>query len=341
VRGVPTAGLISRLKPWIAPAIFLGCSLFLVWLNFFKSESGGGVETNPVVTPAALGTIELGSQPPGAEIYINDQLFGTTPVTLELEGEKDQRFLFRLEGYKEKEMTIFVSQGENRALNATLEPERATLASLRITSNPPGAAIYLNGESTGKRTPFTFDDYKRSDEVVVRLFKRGFAAEEATVLLDRESVDQDFVLKRKSASLKIKTEPAGALVLVDGNRVGSSPVTAQLKMNKNVRIVAKIEGYQNAVREMVVKEAQETISLTLTKIIPEYGYVSINADPWAVVYLDGKLLGNTPILKAKVTVGKHRIELQHADYGKKVHTVEVTKSNSEENPLLVIKDLKE
>jgi hypothetical protein len=39
-------------------------------------------------------------------------------------------------------------------------------------------------------------------------------------------------------------------------------------------------------------------------------YMTINAKPWATIYLDGKLVGNTPKKKHEITPGAHTVVLK-------------------------------
>ena len=47
----------------------------------------------------------------------------------------------------------------------------------------------------------------------------------------------------------------------------------------------------------------------------EFGYITVAADPFASVRIDGKNVGNTPIVGRKVSVGPHRVELFTPDTG--------------------------
>lgn len=50
--------------------------------------------------------ITVNSTPPGAEIYINGQLRGTTPNTFHLKRSKDYKIALKKDGYKPYEDTI-------------------------------------------------------------------------------------------------------------------------------------------------------------------------------------------------------------------------------------------
>ena len=62
--------------------------------------------------------------------------------------------------------------------------------------------------------------------------------------------------------------------------------------------------------------------------VPEpvgYGSVNINAIPWAKVYLDGKYMGDTPLILEHVPVGKHELSFQNPNFAEKIRSIEVVK----------------
>jgi len=46
---------------------------------------------------------------------------------------------------------------------------------------------------------------------------------------------------------------------------------------------------------------------------PANGFLSVNADPWAEVYLDGRRIGTTPVFKHRVAAGAHVVRLVSPD----------------------------
>ncbi len=47
-----------------------------------------------------------------------------------------------------------------------------------------------------------------------------------------------------------------------------------------------------------------------------FGYLTVAADPFALVRIDGKEVGSTPIFGRKLPVGKHRIVLTDPETGR-------------------------
>jgi PEGA domain-containing protein len=50
-----------------------------------------------------------------------------------------------------------------------------------------------------------------------------------------------------------------------------------------------------------------TVARRLTPSLP--GYFAVNSMPWAVLSVDGRVVGNTPQLRIRVTPGRHRLVL--------------------------------
>jgi hypothetical protein len=52
--------------------------------------------------------------------------------------------------------------------------------------------------------------------------------------------------------------------------------------------------------------------------------LSINAQPWAEVFVDGERVGETPIGTLSRAVGRHEILLRHPEFGERRRTVTLT-----------------
>ncbi len=123
----------------------------------------------PVTTPSASeevqklgdikvrGLVVLDSEPAGATIYLDDKrkgAFGTTPWSGSLEGE--HKILFEKRGYKVVETRLAADPDRLVAFKAGL-PEADYLGFIEITSNVPGAEVFIGDKSVGAvgKTPFS------------------------------------------------------------------------------------------------------------------------------------------------------------------------------------------
>ncbi len=123
----------------------------------------------------------------------------------------------------------------------------AAIGSLRIETTPTGAAISVNGEPRGNApldlTELAVGNYE------VRAELRGYETktETATIVESEPLAELKIALNRAApvtGSVEIVSVPAGATVVVDGNRVGQTPL-ADLKLRLgNHRVEISAEGHE-------------------------------------------------------------------------------------------------
>jgi hypothetical protein len=105
------------------------------------------------------------------------------------------------------------------------------------------------------------------------------------------------------------------LQVIDGEQVlGSSsrgPVALAAGHHEFDLVNAEL-GFRS--RRVVEITAGQTLTLTVPR---PSGDVSINALPWAEVWLDGAALGQTPLGKVSVPIGEHEIVFRHPDFGER------------------------
>ena len=105
---------------------------------------------------AFLGFLRLVTEPPGAQVYIDDRdagPVGTTPFQAPLPIGTHRVWIER-PGYEPLETEIEVEIGQDAVHERTLE--RVSHGRLRVIANIPGASIYVDGERVGE-VPFEAD----------------------------------------------------------------------------------------------------------------------------------------------------------------------------------------
>lgn len=111
------------------------------------------------------------------------------------------------------------------------------------------------------------------------------------------------------------------LQVLEGDRVlGSTtdgPVVASAGRHELDFINAAI-GYRS--RQVVDIKAGRIAKMTVT---PPDGRVSVNAAPWAQVWIDGTLAGDTPLANLPVAAGEHQITFRHPQLGEQTERVTV------------------
>lgn len=172
----------------------------------------------------AWADITLVSTPAGAEVFVDEQSAGRTPLTAEiLEGSRTLRV--QLNGYKPHQQSLQVTAGQAQTLpDIILSPADAVLV---LDSRPAGASVTLDGRFQG-RTPMEVA-LAPGKAGVVRLFRDGYAPAERTVTLasgERRALTLE--LAADIADVDIRAEPADAELIIDGTSRGAANQVVQL-----------------------------------------------------------------------------------------------------------------
>ncbi len=104
-----------------------------------------------------------------------------------------------------------------------LEPLRKTAT---ITSNPPGAEVFIDGDPLGKapvtdqNRPYTFDvEAGAFSPHSVRLVKPGYDPIEKNIGWDDGKTDYTIDMLAKNKTVRIVTDPANAVIEIDGTKL--------------------------------------------------------------------------------------------------------------------------
>ena len=138
-----------------------------------------------------------------------------------------------------------------------------------------------------------------------------------------------------AGSVLVRSTPPGARVFVDGREYGRTPVTigSLARGGHTVRVMG--DGFVTDERQVTITSAQRTHSITV-RLSPERlpvaagrgqaplpaageergaGQLTVESRPaGAQVFIDGQLVGITPLSLAEVPAGDHTLHLDHADY---------------------------
>jgi hypothetical protein len=106
--------------------------------------------------------------------------------------------------------------------------------------------------------------------------------------------------------------------LLEGDRVLGSSKDGALVMSAGrheLELVNSALGYRS--RQVVNVKPGEVLSVAVPR--PE-GRLSVNAVPWADVWIDGTHLGETPLANIAVPIGQHEVSFRHPTLGEQRRT---------------------
>ncbi len=189
---------------------------------------------------------------------------------------------------------------------AALQQQAAQLstASLALTSQPPGARIFLNGRELAQVTPATLRDLSPGDHSLELrsgdLYFRG-----QVTLRAGETAALAPVLSPITARVAVRSVPSGATVLLDSVPAGSAPLALMLAPGQHT-LELRLPGYTPA-RRVVKVDGPQPLQLAVTLV--QLAALSVATAPaGAALTLDGKGMGLTP-LQLAVEPGPHDLRL--------------------------------
>jgi hypothetical protein len=129
----------------------------------------------------------------------------------------------------------------------------------------------------------------------------------------------------RTLSGRLRVSSPIELQVLEDERVLGSSVAGPIAIGAGVHqldLVNSALGYRS--RQTVQIKAGQVFSL---RVQPPDGRLSINALPWAQVWIDGKPMGDTPLANLPVAVGEHEIIFRHPQLGERRETT-IVKSDA-------------
>ncbi|MBR2364559.1 MAG: PEGA domain-containing protein [Lentisphaeria bacterium] len=179
------------------------------------------------------GRLYVDTFPAGAEIFIDGQPMGVTPLVFPV-GEGQHQLELKKKGFRSYSRSVDVTRSrDTRIGKVTLQP---LPAHLRVTSSPAGAELFINGDSKGKADGRSIELPPGKYSVLVR--RDGFDDTVKDVVLNAgETIQLNMDLDTLMGALEIVTRPAGVAVWVDNKLIGrSKPDPANPKYSEVLRV---------------------------------------------------------------------------------------------------------
>jgi len=295
-------------KPSVLIPLAAGIIIVAALLFIFLPGGGATDEIN----------LSINTSPPGAEIIINDNPAGNSPVeNLKIAGGM-ANFKIRKQGYTMLDTVVNLVYGETDNLVFTLSPVKRER--INITTNPSGARIIINSSMAGLSALENFSI--EPGEHQVKIEKAGYLSYDTTIRVGANlSKSYSFVLSKDPdfkgfGTLKITSRPAGASVILNGRIEGQTPFESKEIPAGDYQLIIRQSGYADYNESVkIVKNKAKNISKELAVLSNKFGKIRISTKPSeASVFLDGEFLGSTPYENDKIPVGLHRLVIKKTGY---------------------------
>jgi len=232
---------------------------------------------------------------------------------------------------------------KNAASTQTTPPVTAPVAakgSLSVTSDPPGASIWINGDLRSEVTPATITQLPTGVPLDVKLTMDGFEhAKKNVTLEDGKPSDVKVELRKGSVVVDVKVTPelaanANPVFAIDGKPV-TGPRIDGVTSGVSHKLTVAATGYSEGSvtftgAPLETKQLEVTLEKQAAPIIHNTGTVRTAPTPsaapagngklnvgasggWCNVTVDGAPRGPTPLAGLELPAGTHKVTCTTAD----------------------------
>jgi len=280
-----------------------------------------------VAQKASSGSLTIESTPAGLDVVIAGKHVGRTPLTLPLApGAYDVQL-----GAADKGRVIKVNMAAGASIVQHVEmppasDPAAAMGALRIHTEPSKLAVFIDGVERGV-SPLRVEGVQPGDHEVTIRTERGPV---------RRSVK---VQPQETVSLIISSAiaPAEPAAVTAGWLTVASSIPLQLREDGKVIGTTESDRVMLPAGDHDVELANDSLGFkaqrkihinagktTATRIDLPNGTISLNAMPWAEVFVDGERVGETPIGNLARPIGRHEVVFRHPELGERRETLVVT-----------------
>jgi len=161
------------------------------------------------------GQLEIASEPPNAEVYLDEELKGKTPLKLDNIAAGKHRLRFHLEHFDDVTKSVEVISDETVTMECKLG------GVLAVASSPPGAKAYLGQMHLGK-TPLVTGQIPQKSHYL-KLSMQGYVDEIHAVVPNSGITEIQVRLVKKTGAITVDSNPPGAAIYLDGKKRGITP----------------------------------------------------------------------------------------------------------------------
>jgi len=289
--------------------------------------AGGGVYASRYMSARGAaapttGTLVVQSNPTGVPVFVDGEDKGQTPARVSVKAGAHIVELRR--GGVPRVINVVVNAGAevSHTVEFASTPETG---SLKVESQPAGAKVLIDGIDRGV-APVTVTDLVPGDHEV--LLQTPLASARHVVSVQAGGT-ASLVAPVAAATANggpvsgwlIVKSPFSIEIREEGRLLGTSDTDRLMLASgrHDLQLVSDTMGYRSSRSITVMPGKVETIKIDLPN-----GAVSINATPWAEVWVDGQRVGETPIGNLSIPIGPHEVVFRHPQFGEKRHAISVT-----------------
>lgn len=261
------------------------------------------------------GQLAISSQPAGAEVLLDGEARGTTPLQIDGVEGGEHTLIVHAPRYLSREAVIAVTGfGERDEIEWQLEP---AWGEVRLETTPAGAEVRVAGAVRGV-TPLTTELLQPGEEVTLKL--HGYKQWRQTIAIEagEQLTLPNIPLEPADGLVQVSSSPSGAAVTVNGRFAGNTPLELELSPEVRHELTLFLEGYRSAVRRLEVSSGvEQNLHVPLEA---QLGRLRLSVTPAeAEVRIDGTRQPSSGTLE--LPARPHRLEVSAPGYRTHEQTV--------------------
>ena len=301
----------SRATTPYQKTMFPGVYNLILYLNNHREYSGQftispnrNEELNIDLKPS-FGSLHITSNPDGADCILDGQRKGITPLVLNNVGTGNHKLEINKSGYNNLVEDIKIEDEKTFEKTYNLSSSFGTIGIMA----KPDADIFIDGKLVGNKK---YSGQLNEGLHTIEVRKDHYISDIRTITIEKEQqYPISITLKPKLGILSIKCDPADAIVTLDNETVGKTPVT--LNNILEGEHILKIEKDEYRPYEKRIKITQDQ-TLVIDTVLILGAAIHITSTPdGSLLKIDGESKGNTPI-DLIVKKGQRDIEITKSGY---------------------------
>jgi hypothetical protein len=238
------------------------------------------------------GGISVTATPKGSGLYVDDIYQGATDLIVGNLEAGPHKVTVDEPGYQASTQMVTVVSGQVIPVSVTLVPENnPPTGDLQITSAPPGAVVYLDGNYKGFTPPNDKLDINDLPPGIytISLTKLGYMDYSTSVTLPAGKIIQVSATMVPSPNLpsaataEIVSSPSGAEVYIDNVYVGITPISFQNVTPGNYTIELNLQGYKSFTTSGTVQAGQDVHVIAELSLVSTPTPTAASSNPFMVV----------------------------------------------------------
>ena len=238
---------------------------------------------------------------------------------------------------------VVIALGFMIALFVVMSGNKKEMTSLIVDSNEKKTIVVVDENTMYQKrceTPCVIDGLLAGQHEI-SFSKNGFVDVKESIFLSKGDNLEKFVkmyrIGEQKTMITVKSDPDGAVLYINDKKVQAATPTIVNDIPVGLDIVVRVEkqGYfpyeenigkvpanMNKEVSVILKPKNNSSSQSKSKKSDnsssksavesgEPAFLTINSMPWANIYIDGKLIGATPISKHKLPSGSHKIQFKN------------------------------